>query len=89
MGELSKTAYAADQTHKAGHMSVEAGRALGTGDLAAAIQDLIDAEAFAHQALIATVAAWRARGATWAEIGESYGVSRQAAWERFGTAAKK
>jgi hypothetical protein len=25
----------------------------------------------------------RARGSTWSEIGEAFGTSRQAAWERF------
>ena len=37
-----------------------------------------------REELRAAVKAARVNGATWQEIGDSLGVTRQAAWERFG-----
>jgi hypothetical protein len=42
-----------------------------------ALHDAIEAEA-------RTVAVWRSWGATWTEVGEFYGITRQAAQQRFG-----
>jgi hypothetical protein len=42
-----------------------------------ALHDAIEAEA-------RTVAVWRSWGATWTEVGEFYGTSKQAAQQRFG-----
>lgn len=37
----------------------------------------------ARAGLVETIAAARANGATWADLGKVLGISRQAAWERF------
>jgi hypothetical protein len=43
-----------------------------------ALHDAIEAEA-------RTVAVWRSWGATWTEVGEFYGITKQAAQQRFGS----
>lgn len=45
--------------------------------------------ALASTALIGTVRQARAAGATWQQIADALGMSRQAAWERFGPAAPR
>lgn len=37
----------------------------------------------AWQSLVDAVAAAKAAGATWADIGEVFGITKQSAWERF------
>jgi DNA-directed RNA polymerase specialized sigma24 family protein len=38
-----------------------------------------------HEAERGAVTLYREQGASWADVGAAYGISKQAAWERFGT----
>lgn len=48
-----------------------------------ALLDAVRGVAEAEKRLVLVVAALRARGRSWAYIGDLLGVSRQAVWERF------
>ncbi len=64
-----------------------AGRGTEVGGSAAEVAVAVDIERAAETHLRAAVDAARARGASWQLIGEALGVSRQAAFKRFGSAA--
>jgi hypothetical protein len=44
---------------------------------------MAQAQVFLEQTLILYVRAWRSEGATWQEIAQALGVTRQAAWEKY------
>lgn len=48
-----------------------------------AIRGALTKLATAEEHLVTTVATARTHGASWAQIGATLGVTRQAAWERF------
>lgn len=85
----TRTAQAATQIHDVGTQLRAAERALGRQDYRTATLDLDAAALHASLALVTTVRAWRATGATWQEIGDALGITRQAAWERFSTTARQ
>ncbi|NWG52528.1 MAG: hypothetical protein HXY28_02310 [Hydrogenophilaceae bacterium] len=58
--------------------------ALSEAQLLAALKPAQDTVEGLRAALKAHVAELRARGVSWARIAEALGVSKQAAWERFG-----
>lgn len=62
-----------------------ADKALGRGDYRSAILALD--EASTEIPLRMVVRAWRGTGATWQEIGDLLGITRQAAWARFSSTA--
>lgn len=56
-----------------------------TADQLVTLVHAIDAVSQAESNLVATVRTLRGEGASWAAIGEAFGTSRQAVWERFHT----
>lgn len=60
---------------------------MNTTTAAATLSEAIDRRDQAERDIYAAVDDLRAGGATWAAIGTLLGVSRQAAWERYGDSA--
>lgn len=79
----NRTAQAATEMHAAGTDHRAADRALARGDYRTAVLDLDSARVHASNALILVVRAWRGTGASWQDIGDALGITRQAAWSRF------
>lgn len=83
----NRTAEAATQTHLIGVQMRAADRALAKADYRTAVLDLDAARAHCDEALKLAVRAWRSTGASWQEIGDVLGITRQAAWQRFSSTA--
>jgi hypothetical protein len=79
----NRTAAAATQIASIGVQARAADRALSTGNYRTAVLDLDAAVLHSGEALTLTVKAWRGIGASWQEIGDALGITRQAAWQRF------
>lgn len=52
-------------------------------DVAKRIRQLTEAQANIEAATIAEIRVWREAGATWQQVGDALGVTRQAAQQRF------
>lgn len=76
---------------KAEHLHLSAG-VLASSQAGASLEKLTDARYLlqqAEEALAETVAAARADGASWADVGRALSISRQAAQQRFGSAVPR
>lgn len=86
---VTRTSAVASDMHDVGIQLRAAERALTRLDYRTAVLDLDAAVLHASKALTEVVRAWRSTGATWQEIADVLGVTRQAAWQRFSTHSPK
>lgn len=78
------TLTAAERAYDLEFMGGRIQKHLAAGDFPAALKAVVVAASLVDDVERATVAAARAHGASWSEVGAALGISKQAAWLRFG-----